>query len=81
MQNSTLSKMAALAAGSLESMVESILQDDVLTSSLASHIDETPWNIQNKHEKDGYMWVISNMREEPVRVKSRNKAGLRRISA
>ncbi|MGZ6470272.1 MAG: IS66 family transposase [Bdellovibrio sp.] len=59
-QNSTLSRMAALAASSLESMAEAILQDDVLTSPLASHVDETPWKIQNKHEKDGYMWVISN---------------------
>lgn len=62
MQNSTLSRMAALAASSLESMAETILREDVLTSPLASHIDETPWKIQNKHEKDGYMWVISNSR-------------------
>lgn len=61
-QNSTLSRMAALAASSLESMQEKILREDVLTSPLACHIDETTWKIQNKHEKNGYMWVISNSR-------------------
>lgn len=61
-QNSTLSRMAALAASSLEPMAESILREDVLTAPLASHVDETPWKISNKHEKDGYMWVISNSR-------------------
>ncbi len=59
-QNSTLSRMAALAASSLESMQEEILVEDVLKSPLSVHIDETPWKIQNKHEKNGYMWVISN---------------------
>jgi hypothetical protein len=31
-----------------------------LKTDLALHIDEAPWKIQNKDEKDGYMWVISN---------------------
>ncbi|MGZ3771810.1 MAG: hypothetical protein ACXVCP_19520 [Bdellovibrio sp.] len=35
-QNSTLSRMAALTASSLESMAEAILQEDVLTSPLTS---------------------------------------------
>lgn len=60
MKNSTLSRMCALAAATLESMQEKILREDLLPSDLALHLDETPWKIQNKHEKDGYMWVISN---------------------
>ena len=59
-QNSTLSRMMALAAGSLEPMQEKILYEDILKGPFAAHIDETSWNIQNKHEKNGYMWVISN---------------------
>ena len=59
-KNSTLSQMAALAAASLETIAESILYEDLTPADLALHIDETPWKIQNKHEKDGYMWIISN---------------------
>lgn len=60
MKTSTLSRMCALAAASLEPLQERILREDLLRSDLALHLDETPWKIQNKHEKDGYMWVISN---------------------
>jgi transposase len=59
-QNSTLSRLSALAAASLEPLQERILRKDILTSRLSIHIDETPWKIQNRHEKDGFMWVISN---------------------
>jgi len=60
MKNSTLSRMCALAAASLEPLQERVLRDDLIPSDLALHLDETPWKIQNRHEKDGYMWVISN---------------------
>jgi len=60
MRNSTLSRLAALGAASLEPLQEKILKEDLITSDLSLHIDETPWKIQNKDEKDGYMWVISN---------------------
>jgi transposase len=59
-KNATLSRLSALAAASLEPIAESILKEDLLTSTLALHLDETPWKIQNKKQKDGYMWVISN---------------------
>jgi transposase len=59
MKNSTLSRHCALAAAALEKLQEKILAD-LLKTDLALHIDETPWKIQNKNEKDGYMWVISN---------------------
>lgn len=58
-KNSTLSRLCALAAGSLEPLQAKILSE-LVQSDLALHIDETPWKIQNKDEKDGYMWVISN---------------------
>lgn len=60
MKNSTLSRMCALAAAALEPMQERILSEDLIPSDLALHLDETPWKIQNKDEKDGYMWVISS---------------------
>jgi transposase len=60
MKTSTLSRMAALAAASLEPVQEKILKEDLLTSDLALHLDETPWKIQLKDQKDGYMWVVSN---------------------
>jgi hypothetical protein len=60
MKNSTLSRMAALGAAALEPMQEAILREDLLTSDLALHLDETPWKIQQRQEKDGFMWVISN---------------------
>jgi len=58
-QNSTLSRLCAVAAGALESLQEAIL-GELLESNTALHLDETPWGIQNKNERDGYMWVISN---------------------
>jgi len=62
MRNSTLSKLCALAAASLEPIAEDVLKEDLLPSELALHLDETPWKVQNKHEGDGYMWTISNHR-------------------
>lgn len=59
MQNSTLSRLCAVAAAALEPVQDKILLE-LIQSDLALHIDETPWGIQNKHERDGYMWVISN---------------------
>lgn len=59
-KNSTLSRMCALSAASLEPLQEKILKEDLIPSRLALHVDETPWKIQNKNERDGYMWVISN---------------------
>lgn len=60
MKSSTLSRMAALAAATLEPLAEEIFKQDLVRSDLALHLDETPWKIQNKDEKDGFMWVISN---------------------
>jgi transposase len=59
MQNSTLSRLSGLAAASLEPLQEKILEE-LKQSDLALHLDETPWKIQKKDEKDGYLWVISN---------------------
>lgn len=59
-ENSTLSRLCALSAASFESVQLRILKEDLLTSDLALHIDETPWYIQSKHQRDGQMWVISN---------------------
>ena len=59
-KNSTLSRLCAVAAASLEPLQEEILSELLSESDTALHIDETPWGIQNKHEQDGFMWVISN---------------------
>lgn len=58
-KNSTLSRLSALAAASLEKIQDDILKE-LQKTDIALHIDETPWKIQNKKENDGYMWVISN---------------------
>jgi transposase len=58
-KNSTLSRLCAVAAGALEPLQEAILSE-LLESDTALHIDETPWGIQNKNERDGFMWVISS---------------------
>ncbi len=58
-RNSTLSRLSALAAASVEKIQEDILLE-LRQTDLALHIDETPWKIQNKKENNGYMWVISN---------------------
>jgi len=60
MKTSTLSRLSALAASALEPMQEKILKEDLIPSDLALHLDETPWKIQAKDQKDGFMWVISN---------------------
>jgi transposase len=59
LKTSTLSRFCALAAVSLESLADEIRRE-LLQTDLALHIDETPWKVQNKLERDGYMWVISN---------------------
>jgi transposase len=58
-KNSTLSRHCALAPASLEETQNKILHE-LLKSDLSLHLDETPWKIQKKDEKDGYLWVISN---------------------
>jgi transposase len=55
----------------LEEVAEKI-KNEVLSSGLCVHSDETPWPIQIKDQDDGYMWVISNQagsyyRFEPTR--------------
>ncbi|MCC7406213.1 MAG: IS66 family transposase [Bdellovibrionales bacterium] len=61
MRTSTLSRHCALSAASFEEMAERIKSELLGTGgSVALHLDETPWKIQNKDERDGYMWVISN---------------------
>lgn len=61
MLTSTLSRFCALSAASFEDMAERI-KDELLKAaeSVALNLDETPWRIQNKEQKDGYMWVISS---------------------
>lgn len=58
MRTSTLSRLCLLAASSLEPIQKRILSEDLLTSDLALHLDETPWKIQLG--ENGYMWVVSN---------------------
>jgi transposase len=43
----------------LEELAERI-KNEILTSKLCVHADETPWPIQIKEQDSGYMWVISN---------------------
>lgn len=59
MRTSTLTRFCLLAASSLEPIRDEIL-GELKKSDLALHLDETPWKIQKKDQKDGYMWVISN---------------------
>lgn len=60
-RTSTLSRFCALSAASFEEMAERIrLELLEAAKSVALHLDETPWRIQNKDQKDGYMWVISS---------------------
>lgn len=59
MRTSTLTRFCLLAASSLEPVRDEILKE-LKQSDLALHLDETPWKIQKKEQKDGYMWVISN---------------------
>ena len=61
MRTSTLSRFCALAAASFEEMAERIRLELLEEATrIALHLDETPWRIQNKEQKDGYMWVISS---------------------
>jgi transposase len=61
MHTSTLSRLCALSAASFEDMAEKILGELLEASkTVALNLDETPWRIQNKEQKDGYMWVISS---------------------
>ncbi len=60
-RTSTLSRFCALSAASLEEMCERIKVELLEEAKrIALHLDETPWRIQNKEQKDGYMWVISS---------------------
>lgn len=74
-RTSTLSRLCALSAASFEDMAERIKLELLAAASgsstapacgreeakrIALHLDETPWRIQNKDQKDGYMWVISS---------------------
>jgi transposase len=59
MKTSTLSRLSALAAVTLEPLADRV-RAELVKTDLALHLDETPWKIQNKKEQDGYMWVISN---------------------
>jgi hypothetical protein len=59
-ENSTLARQCALGAASLEVVAERVLKEDLLPSDLSLHIDENPWPILNKNQRDGQMWVISN---------------------
>jgi transposase len=62
-RTSTLSRFCALSAGSFEEMAERIRLELLEASrTVALHLDETPWRIQVKEQKDGYMWVISSRR-------------------
>jgi transposase len=61
MRTSTLSRFCALSAAAFEVMAERIRQELIAEGDrVALHLDETPWRIQNKEQKDGYMWVISS---------------------
>jgi transposase len=59
MRTSTLTRFCALVGASLEPVADEILKE-LKGSDLALHLDETPWKIQRKEQKDGYMWIISN---------------------
>lgn len=62
-RTSTLSRLCALSAASFEEMAERIKSELFREAeTIALHLDETPWKIQHKTEKDGYMWVISSRR-------------------
>ena len=61
MQTSTLSRFCALGAASFEEMAERIRLELLEEAKrIALHLDETPWRIQNKDQKDGYMWIMSS---------------------
>lgn len=36
------------------------IQEDIRNCGQILHMDETPWPVNNKKEKNGYMWVMSN---------------------
>jgi hypothetical protein len=57
--NSTLSRLCAVAAAALEPVQDKVLLE-LIGSDTSLHLDETPWGIQNKHERDGYMWIIAS---------------------
>ena len=58
---STLSRLCALSAASFEPMAERIKLEILAEyQTCALHLDETPWKIQNKDQKNGYMGVIAN---------------------
>lgn len=61
MRTSTLSRLCALSAASFEDVADRIrLELLAAAETVALHLDETPWKIQLKDQKDGYMWVMSS---------------------
>lgn len=66
----TLYNLCEAVSVHLEPVTEAI-RNDILSSNLCVHMDETPWPIQGKDD-DGYMWTMSNQagnlyRFEPTR--------------
>jgi len=55
----TLWNLSSSVAVYLESLSKRI-REEILSQSLATHVDESPWPILNKEDSDGYMWVASN---------------------
>ena len=58
-KTSTLSRHCALAAASLEPLQSQILSE-LKEGDTALNLDETPWKIQEKDQKNGFMWVVSS---------------------
>ena len=56
----TLYNLQAIAAQRLESVAKRVRHDVFSQKNLAVHMDETPWPIFDKKQKNGYMWVMSN---------------------
>ena len=55
----TLWNLSSTVAVYLEPLSRRI-REEVLSQSLATHVDESPWPILNREDSDGYMWVASN---------------------
>ncbi|PIQ62243.1 MAG: hypothetical protein COW00_01935, partial [Bdellovibrio sp. CG12_big_fil_rev_8_21_14_0_65_39_13] len=55
----TLWNLSSTVAVYLESLSKKI-REEILSQSVATHVDESPWPILNKEDSDGYMWVASN---------------------
>jgi len=55
----TLWNLSSTMAVYLEPLTKRI-REEILSQSLATHVDESPWPILNKEASDGFMWVASN---------------------